>query len=88
MDYDILNFKKLELTRWAETKVKKKNKAKQKESSSSLQKNAMYTYLKVAQSCLTLCDPLNYTVHGILQNTGVGSLFPFPGDLPNKNARK
>ena len=22
---------------------------------------------KVAQSCLTLCDPLDYTVHGILQ---------------------
>ena len=66
MDYNILNFKKLELTRWAETKLKKK-KAKQKESSSSLQKNAMYTYVKVAQSCLTLCNPLNYIVHGILQ---------------------
>ena len=23
--------------------------------------------LKVAQSCLTLCDPRDYTVHGILQ---------------------
>ena len=23
--------------------------------------------MKVAQSCLTLCDPMNYTVHGILQ---------------------
>ena len=23
--------------------------------------------LKVAQSCLTLCDPMDYTVHGILQ---------------------
>ena len=23
--------------------------------------------VKVAQSCLTLCDPLDYTVHGILQ---------------------
>ena len=23
--------------------------------------------VKVAQSCLTLCDPLGYTVHGILQ---------------------
>ena len=23
--------------------------------------------VKVAQSCLTLCDPINYTVHGILQ---------------------
>ena len=24
--------------------------------------------VKVAQSCLTLCDPLDYTVHGILQD--------------------
>ena len=32
-------------------------------------------WVKVAQSCLTLCDPMDYTVHGILQNTGVGSLF-------------
>ena len=23
--------------------------------------------LKVAQLCLTLCDPIDYTVHGILQ---------------------
>ena len=23
--------------------------------------------VKVAQSCLTLCDSMNYTVHGILQ---------------------
>ena len=23
--------------------------------------------VKVAQSCLTLCDPMDYTVHGILQ---------------------
>ena len=22
--------------------------------------------VKVSQSCLTLCDPMNYTVHGIL----------------------
>ena len=29
---------------------------------------------KVAQSCLTFCDPMDYTVHGILQNAGVGSL--------------
>ena len=26
-----------------------------------------YSKLKVAQSCLTLCDPMDYTVHGILQ---------------------
>ena len=23
--------------------------------------------VKIAQSCLTLCDPVDYTVHGILQ---------------------
>ena len=48
---------------------------------------------KVAQSCPTLCDPMDCTVRGILQarilewgkkkNTGVGNLFPSPGDLPN-----
>ena len=25
------------------------------------------TYVKVAQSCPALCDPMDYTVHGILQ---------------------
>ena len=30
--------------------------------------------MKVTQLCLTLCDPMDYTVHGILQNTGEGSL--------------
>ena len=40
--------------------------------------------VKVAQSCLTLCDPINYTVLGILQARileWVG--FPSPGDLPS-----
>ena len=27
----------------------------------------LYMYAKVTQSCLTLCDPMDYTVHGILQ---------------------
>ena len=29
----------------------------------------IYTHVKVkvAQSCLTLCDPMDYTLHGILQ---------------------
>ena len=27
----------------------------------------VYSEVKVAQSCLTLCDPLDYTVHGIFQ---------------------
>ena len=26
-----------------------------------------YSEVKVAQSCLTLCNPMDYTVHGILQ---------------------
>ena len=32
--------------------------------------------MKVIQSCLTFCNPMDYTVHEILQakNTGVGSL--------------
>ena len=27
----------------------------------------MKVKVKVAQSCLTLCDPMDYAVHGILQ---------------------
>ena len=27
----------------------------------------MYLKVKVAQSCPTLCEPMDYTVHGILQ---------------------
>ena len=39
--------------------------------------------VKVAPSCLTLCDPINYTVHGILQARMLEwYLFPSPGDLP------
>ena len=29
--------------------------------------NAMDMRVKVAQSCLTLCDPIDYTVNGLLQ---------------------
>ena len=29
--------------------------------------NAMDMRVKVAQSCLTICDPIDYTVNGILQ---------------------
>ena len=36
--------------------------------------------VKVAQSCPSLCHPMNYIVHGILQAT---KPFPSPGDLPN-----
>ena len=43
----------------------------------------------VAQSCLILCDPVNYNlpgsfVHGISRHEYLSGLpFPSPGDLPN-----
>ena len=40
--------------------------------------------VKVAQSCLTLCDPMVYTVHGILQARILEwVVIPSPGDLCN-----
>ena len=39
--------------------------------------------MKVAQSCLTLCDPMDRTVHGILQARILEWPFPSPADLPD-----
>ena len=40
--------------------------------------------VEVAQSLLTLCDRMNYTVHGILQARILEwEAFPSPGDLSN-----
>ena len=40
--------------------------------------------VKVPQSCPTPCDPMDYTVHGILQARILQQIaFPSPGDLPN-----
>ena len=40
--------------------------------------------VKVAQWSPTLCDPMDYTVHGILQARILEWVaFPFSGDLPN-----
>ena len=40
--------------------------------------------VKVAQACLTLCDPMDYRVHGVLQARILEWVaFPFSGDLPN-----
>ena len=40
--------------------------------------------MKVVQSCPTLCDPIDYTVRGILQARILEWVaFPSPGDLPN-----
>ena len=39
---------------------------------------------EIAQSCPTLCDPRDYTVHGILQARIIEWVaFPFSRDLPN-----
>ena len=38
----------------------------------------------LAKSCPTLCDPIDYTVHGILQARILEWVaFPFSGDIPN-----
>ena len=40
--------------------------------------------VKVTQLCLTLCYPVDYTVHGILQARILECApIPSPGDLPN-----
>ena len=39
--------------------------------------------MKVTQLCLTLCNPMDYMVHGILQARILENSFPSPGDLPN-----
>ena len=39
--------------------------------------------VKVAQLYPTLHDPMDYTVHGILQARILEWRFPSPGDLPN-----
>ena len=43
-----------------------------------------WSEVKVTQSCLTLCDPMDYTVHGILQAIILEWVaVPSPGHLPN-----
>ena len=41
-------------------------------------------WVKITQPCPTLCDPMGYRVHGILQARILEWVaFSFPGDLPN-----
>ena len=41
--------------------------------------------VKVTQACPTLCDPMDYTVHGILQARILEWVaFPSTGDLPTQ----
>ena len=46
------------------------------------------TKMKVAQSCLTLCDPMDYTqsMNSPGQNTGVGSLSFLQGIFPTQES--
>ena len=45
---------------------------------------AIYMKVKVAVSCPSVCDPMDYTFHGILQARILEwVVFPFCGDLPN-----
>ena len=44
----------------------------------------MKVIVKIAQSCLTLCDPMDYMVHGILQARILEWVAVLsPADLPN-----
>ena len=44
---------------------------------------------KVADSCSTLCNPMNYRVHGILQSRILEWIaFPFSRDIPKKGNAK
>ena len=44
----------------------------------------MKVKVEFAQLCPTLCNPMNYIVHGILQARILEWVaFPSPGDLPN-----
>ena len=49
---------------------------------------AKWSEVKVAQSCPTLCDPMKYTVHGMLQAgiLGMGSLSLLQGIFPTQGS--
>ena len=42
--------------------------------------------IQAAKLCPTLCDPMNYTVHGILQ-ARILEPYTSPGDLPNPGTK-
>ena len=46
----------------------------------------LHVCVKVPQSCPTLCNPMDYTVHGILQNTGVGGFSLLQGIFPTQGS--
>ena len=44
--------------------------------------------VKVTQSCLTLCDPMDYPWNSLGQNTGVGSLSLLQGIFPTQESNQ
>ena len=44
--------------------------------------------VKVSQSCLTLCDPMDYTVNSPGQNTGEGSLSLLQQIFPTQESNR
>ena len=50
--------------------------------------SASFEFSSVTQSCPTLCDPMNYTVHGMLQAgiLGMGSLSLLQGIFPTQGS--
>ena len=51
-----------------------------------LEKGQVNVKVKVIQSCLTLCDPMDYPRDSPGQNTGVGSLPLLQGIFPNQGS--
>ena len=50
--------------------------------------NVFHLKVKAAQSCLTLCNPMDCTVHGILQARILEWVaFAFSGDIPNRGIK-
>ena len=50
--------------------------------------DVMKVKVKVALSCPTLCDPMNYTVHEFSRSDyQSGEPFPSPRDLPNRGIK-
>ena len=50
--------------------------------------NILKVKVKVSQSCLTLCEPMDYTVHGILQARILEWVaFPFSGGFSQPRDR-
>ena len=74
-------------TKTRHSRIKKKKKGRSRWRFNSLHfSNSVWSEVRVSQSCPTLWDLMDYTVHGISlgQNTGVGSLSLLQGIFPTE----